>query len=74
LYSRVRHPMYLGHLLFLVGLSFWLGSYLGSLTITVVFTPVIARILIEEKTLMETLPGYAEYMKRVTYKLIPYVW
>ncbi|NNM03464.1 MAG: isoprenylcysteine carboxylmethyltransferase family protein, partial [Gemmatimonadetes bacterium] len=74
LYSRVRHPMYLGHLFFLAGLSFWLGSYLGSLTIPVVFTPVITRILIEEKTLVETLPGYSGYMERVPFKLIPYVW
>ena len=73
-YSRVRHPMYLGHLFFLAGLSFWLGSYLGSLTVPVVFTPVIARILIEEKTLLETLPGYAGYMERVPYRLLPFVW
>ena len=26
------------------------------------------------KTLRETLPGYAEYMKRVRYRLIPGVW
>jgi protein-S-isoprenylcysteine O-methyltransferase Ste14 len=74
LYSRVRHPMYFGHLFLLLGLSLWLESYLGLLTVPVVFVPVIARILIEERTLVETLPGYAEYRERVRYRLIPWIW
>jgi len=74
LYSLVRHPMYLGHLLFLLGLPLWLGTYLGSLMVPIVFLPVIARILVEERTLVEMLPGYAEYMERVPYRLIPFAW
>lgn len=74
IYSLIRHPMYLGHLFFLLGLPIWLESYLGLLTVPVVFAPVIARILIEESSLVNTLPGYAGYRKSVRYRLIPLVW
>jgi protein-S-isoprenylcysteine O-methyltransferase Ste14 len=30
--------------------------------------------LVEEKQLKETLPGYCEYMKKVKYRIIPFVW
>ena len=74
IYGRVRHPMYLGHLFFLIGMSLWLESYTGLLLVPLVFAPVIARILIEEKTLLETLPGYGGYRARVPFRLIPFVW
>jgi protein-S-isoprenylcysteine O-methyltransferase Ste14 len=74
IYGRVRHPMYLGHLFFLLGLALWLESYLALLMVPLVFAPVIARILIEEKSLVETLPGYSGYRNRVPYRLIPRVW
>ena len=35
---------------------------------------VIARILVEERTLQETLPGYVGYMAKVRYRLISFVW
>jgi protein-S-isoprenylcysteine O-methyltransferase Ste14 len=35
---------------------------------------LILRILDEEKTLIEELPGYKEYMQKVRYRLIPYIW
>jgi protein-S-isoprenylcysteine O-methyltransferase Ste14 len=74
IYSWVRHPMYFGHLALLLGLALWLESYLGLLTVPIVFAPVIARIFIEERTLVKTLPGYAEYRERVGHRLIPWVW
>ena len=74
LYGQVRHPLYLGHLFFLLGLALWLESYLALLLVPLVFAPVMARILIEEKTLVETLPGYSGYRTRVPYRLIPWVW
>jgi protein-S-isoprenylcysteine O-methyltransferase Ste14 len=74
IYSRVRHPLYLGHLLLLLGLPLWLESYLAFLTVPVVIAPVIARIIIEEKTLVRTLPGYVGYRERVPSRLIPSVW
>ena len=39
------------------------------------YIPIIAkRIRNEEKVLEDGLAGYAEYMKRVRYKVIPFVW
>ena len=74
LYARVRHPMYSGFLLFLVGIALWLESYASLLALPFVFVFVIARIFVEEKTLQETLPGYVEYMAKVRYRLISFIW
>jgi len=74
LYARVRHPMYFGFLLFLIGIALWLESYASLLALPFVFVFVIARIFVEEKTLQETLPGYIEYMAKVRYRLISFVW
>jgi protein-S-isoprenylcysteine O-methyltransferase Ste14 len=35
---------------------------------------VIARLLREERFLAARLPGYAEYMRRTRYRLVPGVW
>ncbi len=74
LYGRIRHPMYLGLLLFLLGLALWLESYASALVLPVAFVPVVARIIVEERTLRATLPGYTGYMRKVPYRLIPFVW
>jgi len=74
LYARVRHPMYFGFLLFLIGIALWLESYASLLALPFVFVFVIARIFVEEKNLQETLPGYVEYMAKVRYRLISFVW
>ena len=74
LYSRVRHPFYVGLLLFLIGLALWLESYASVLAVSVVFAALVVRIHAEEKTLQETLPGYPEYMSKVRYRLVPGIW
>ena len=74
LYGRIRHPFYLGFLLFLKGLALWLESYASALALPFVFVFLVARIFVEEKTLRETLPGYTGYMEEVRYRLIPFVW
>lgn len=74
LYRRVRHPFYVGFLLFLIGLALWLESYASVLAVSVVFAALVARIHAEEKTLQETLPGYPEYMSKVRYRLVPGIW
>lgn len=74
LYARIRHPFYLGFLLFLTGLTLWLESYAGVLALLLPLALLVVRIGIEERTLGETLPGYAEYRRRVRYRLVPFVW
>ena len=73
-YSVVRHPMYVGGLVFLLGIPPALGSWWG-VVVFVPFTFALAwRILDEEKLLTKDLPGYAEYLARVRFRLIPFVW
>jgi protein-S-isoprenylcysteine O-methyltransferase Ste14 len=73
-YAYVRHPMYFAAAWFFVGIPLALGSW-WSVALVVPFSPVLLwRLLDEEKILARDLAGYAEYMRRVKYRLIPYVW
>lgn len=74
LYGRIRHPFYAGLFLFFLGLALWLQSYAAVLLLLVPGVLIIARILVEERTLDESLAGYAEYRTKVPYRLLPYVW
>lgn len=74
LYGLIRHPLYLGLLPFYIGLALWLESYANVLAVPLVFAFVVARIFVEERTLREILPGYVEYMARVRYRIIPFIW
>lgn len=74
LYGFIRHPMYFGALFLFVGTPLALGS-LWALLLTPFFLPIlVARILNEEKILVRDLPGYTEYQKKVTTRLIPFIW
>ena len=73
-YALVRHPMYGGVLVMMIGVPLALGSW-GGLAILVVLLPGLAwRILDEEKLLRKDLPGYPEYAQKVRYRLVPYLW
>jgi protein-S-isoprenylcysteine O-methyltransferase Ste14 len=74
LYGHIRHPFYLGFLVFFLGLALWLESYAGVAALLLPFAFLAARIKVEEKTLRVTLPGYPEYTRRVRYRLVPFVW
>ena len=74
LYSVVRHPLYLGILPFFAGSALWLGSYAGVIAGGAILLTLLARIVVEERTLMDSLPGYPEYTRRVRYRLVPFVW
>jgi len=73
-YARVRHPFYAGFLLFFLGLALWLESYPGAFALLLPAACFVARILVEEKTLHDTLPGYTDYVKRVRFRIVPYLW
>lgn len=74
LYGIVRHPMYMTTLLLFLSMPLVLGSLI-SFVIMLLYIPIIAkRIRNEEQVLENGLDGYAEYKKRVRYKVIPFVW
>lgn len=74
LYGRIRHPFYLGLVVFLAGLALWLESWASVLALSLPVALLVARIAVEERTLRDTLPGYAQYLTRVRYRLLPFVW
>ena len=74
LYARVRHPMYVGVLVMMIGVPLALGSWWGLAVLALVTPGLIWRILDEEKLLKKDLPGYREYAQKVRYRLVPYLW
>lgn len=74
LYGIVRHPMYAVTLLLFLSMPIVLGS-VYALAVFAVYPILIAcRIVYEEKFLEKELDGYAEYKKKVKYRLIPFIW
>ena len=74
LYGVVRHPMYMATTILFLAMPLVLASPI-SFFIMLGYIPVIAkRIKNEEKVLEEGLEGYAEYKKKVKYRVIPFVW
>ena len=73
-YHCVRHPMYSGFILFVVGTALLLGSWFGLLFGLVLIVMVTVRAVFEERMLKNELRGYGDYMAAVKYRLIPHVW
>ncbi|MGC1678818.1 MAG: isoprenylcysteine carboxylmethyltransferase family protein [Candidatus Binataceae bacterium] len=73
-YSIVRHPMYSGALIMLLGVPIALGSWWGLLMVIPITIVIIWRLLEEEKFLAKSLPGYSEYKTKVTNRLAPIIW
>lgn len=73
-YAFVRHPMYMGALIMLLGVPPALDSFWGLLMVLLVMLVIILRLLDEEKFLTKNLSGYSEYKNKVRYRLIPFVW
>ena len=74
LYGLVRHPMYMATVFLFLAMPLVLGSVISFL-IMLAYIPIITkRIRNEEQVLAEGLPGYREYMEKVKYRLVPFVW
>jgi len=73
-YAIVRHPMYSGALLYMLGTPLALGSYWGLLGFVLMLLVIVWRLQDEEEMLARELPGYAEYRQRVRWRLLPGVW
>jgi protein-S-isoprenylcysteine O-methyltransferase Ste14 len=74
IYGVVRHPLYDGGILFIAGIPLWLESYAGALLTLVPIGTLVLRALLEERFLIRKLKGYEAYMKRIRYRLIPFLW
>ena len=73
-YAIVRHPMYAGIALVLLGMPLWLGSTAGALVALVPIAILAVRIGIEERFLRAELAGYDAYAARVRSRLVPGMW
>ena len=73
-YALVRHPMYVGALVMLVGVPLALGSLWGLIAIVPMVVVLVARLLDEEKFLAKNLAGYEEYQGKVRHRLLPLIW
>ncbi|KUI41612.1 hypothetical protein AU197_17705 [Mycobacterium sp. IS-1590] len=74
LYGMVRHPMYTGNVILMVGIPLALGSYVGLVFVVVGVAILTFRIRDEEHMLRAELDGYREYTEKVRHRLVPYVW
>ncbi len=73
-YGLVRHPMYTGNVIMMVGIPIALGSYWGLVFVVPGLIVLASRIRDEEKLLQKDLDGYREYTQKVRYRLLPGMW
>ncbi|HEY4030542.1 MAG TPA: isoprenylcysteine carboxylmethyltransferase family protein [Caulobacteraceae bacterium] len=73
-YRYIRHPMYAGMVLFVIGTALMLGSLWGLAATPVLFVMLAMRTLGEEKVLKQDLAGYADYVTKTPWRIVPGVW
>jgi protein-S-isoprenylcysteine O-methyltransferase Ste14 len=73
-YRFVRHPGYVGGILFGLGTPLILDSFWALIPAVVGAALLVVRTYLEDRTLKEELAGYLEYAHQVRYRLIPHVW
>ncbi len=74
LYGLVRHPMYTGNVILMMGIPPALGSYWGLIFVLPELVVLALRIRDEELLLEQELSGYRDYEQKVHYRLVPHVW
>jgi protein-S-isoprenylcysteine O-methyltransferase Ste14 len=73
-YQYVRHPGYVGYIAMCLGTPIALGRLWGLAFGAITAVLFIVRTILEDNTLKEELPGYAQYADKVKYRLMPFVW
>jgi protein-S-isoprenylcysteine O-methyltransferase Ste14 len=73
-YRYLRHPGYAGNMLPLLGIAVALDSWWTLIPVLFAFIITIIRTALEDRTLINELPGYREYTLRVRYRLVPGIW
>ena len=74
LYAIVRHPMYSATILLFLSMPLILRSAAAFVIFIAYPMIIVKRIRSEEDFLRENLEGYADYCKKVRFRLIPFVW
>lgn len=73
-YRLVRHPMYAGAILLILGIPLALGSYWGLLLCVPMVAVIIWRLIDEEKYLSKNLAGYIDYCAMTRHRLVPGIY
>lgn len=73
-YAVVRHPMYSGGLLVVIGMPLSLASYWALAASIFVAGAIVIRLRGEERYLIHRLPGYADYTAKHPYRLVAKFW
>lgn len=73
-YRWMRHPGYLGAIVFQVGVPLLLGSWSSLVPGVASAALYVVRTSLEDRFLQSELPGYADYAARTRFRLIPGVW
>ena len=74
LYGVIRHPMYAVTVWLFLAIPVVLGSWWSLLCFFPYVAVIVVRIKNEEQVLLRELDGYADYQKRVRYRLLPFIW
>ena len=74
LYGIVRHPMYAVTIDLFMLMPLILGSWYALIPMAVYPVVIVVRLTAEEELLTKELPGYADYKKKVKYRLLPFIW
>jgi protein-S-isoprenylcysteine O-methyltransferase Ste14 len=73
-YRFMRHPGYMGMIIYLLASPIILGSIWALIPASLVVILFIIRTAFEDNTLKNKLDGYKEYAEKVKYRLIPGIW
>jgi len=73
-YRFVRHPSYVGSMVYMIGMAVALSSRVALLAAIVVSLVLAVRTALEDRTLQAELDGYTEYARRVRFRLVPGLW
>lgn len=74
IYRRIRHPMYLGIIVGFLGIPMVLNSWWAMIPSVIIVGLFVYRTYREDKMLIDSLAGYAEYTEKVKYRLLPGLW
>jgi protein-S-isoprenylcysteine O-methyltransferase Ste14 len=73
-YRYVRHPGYVGAILFQLATPWLLGSWWALLPSALSAVCYVVRTALEDRTLQRELDGYREYTRQTRYRLLPGIW